>query len=148
MYREDGQESVGHLLAQVSKLLRDRIHSRMEEIGLGRGQGFILFRLGQQDGLAQTELAQQAMVRPATLTAALQRMEGAGLVERRPDPADQRVSRVYLTEKGETARRRAEAAWEEMENELRAVLSAEDRARLAALLRTVRESLRYKGGSR
>ncbi|HAZ30806.1 TPA: hypothetical protein DCY65_04470 [Candidatus Acetothermia bacterium] len=107
-------EALGHLLAQACKRLRDRMHARMEEIHLHRGQGFILFRLGEQDGIAQTELAHQVMVRPATLTPALQRRERAGLIERRPDPADQRVSRVYLTDKGRAVRLRAKAIWNEL----------------------------------
>lgn len=130
---------------QVSKLLRDRVHTRMEGIGLSRGQGFILFRLGHEDGLPQTELARQTMVRPATLTEALQRMESAGLVARKTDPADQRVSRVYLTPRGREARARAEAVWNEVESELRAILSADDRAQLVTLLGKLRDALAEEG---
>ncbi len=134
-------ERLGHLLMQVAKLLRDRVHTRMEGIGLSRGQGFVLFRLGHENGLAQTELARQTLVRPATLTEVLQRMEGAGLIERRTDPTDQRVSRVYLTATGETARGQAEAIWREVESELGAILRADERARLIPLLRKLRDSL-------
>lgn len=137
-------ERLGHLLMQVSKLLRDRVHTRMEEIGLSRGQGFILFRLGHEDGLPQTELARQTMVRPATLTEALQRMETAGLVERKTDPADQRVSRVYLTPKGTEARVRAEAIWREIEAELCATLSPEERAQLFPLLHNLRNAMQQR----
>lgn len=141
MNKDLADDRVGHLLMQVSKLLRDRVHLRMEGIGLSRGQGFILFRLGHENGLAQTELARQTMVRPATLTAALQRMEGAGLIERRTDPADQRVSRVYLTAKGEAARVQAEAIWGEIEDDLRTMLRPEDWAQLVSLLRRLRDAL-------
>ncbi len=138
---EGDDERLGHLLMQVSKLLRDRVHTHMEAIGLSRGQGFILFRLGHQDGLPQTELARQTMVRPATLTEALQRMESAGLVERRPDSADGRVSRVYLTPNGETARRAAESIWDEVESELEALLSPTERTGLRTLLGKLRAGL-------
>lgn len=126
---------------QVSKLLRDRVHTRMEGIGLSRGQGFILFRLGHEDGLPQTELARQTMVRPATLTEILQRMESGGLVERRPDPADGRVSRVFLTPHGEAARRQAEEIWRELEADLNAILAADERATLRMLLGKLRSAL-------
>lgn len=138
-------ERLGHLLIQVSKLLRDRVHTRMEGIGLSRGQGFILFRLGHEGGLPQTELARQTMVRPATLTEALQRMESAGLVERRPDPADGRVSRVFLTPRGREARAQAEAVWHEVESELCAILSVGDRAQLVTLLGKLRDALAEEG---
>lgn len=134
-------EALGHLLAQTCKRLRDRMHARMEEIGLHRGQGFILFRLGEQDGIAQTELAHQAMVRPATLTPALQRMERADLIERRPDPSDQRVSRVYLTDRGRAVRLRAKGIWQDLERELRAAFDAEEQARLRDALLRIRDLL-------
>lgn len=118
----------------------------MEEIGLHRGQGFILFRLGDQDGIVQTELAHQAMVRPATLTPALQRMERAGLIERRPDPRDQRVSRVYLTDKGKAVRLQAKAIWNELEQELRAAFDAEEQIRLRDALLRIRDLLGAVGG--
>jgi DNA-binding MarR family transcriptional regulator len=127
---------------QAGKLLRDRVHARMEGIGLGRGQGFILARLGEEDGLAQTDLARKAWVRPATLTAALQRLEDAGLIERRPDPSDARISRVYLTPQGEAVRQQVEAIWGETEAELEAILGPADRTRLASLLRRLRDALR------
>ncbi len=145
-HTKQGEDRLGHLLMQVSKLLRDRVRGRMEAIGLSRGQGFILFRLGHEDGLPQTELARQTLVRPATLTEVLQRMESAGLIERRTDPTDQRVSRVYLTAKGETARGQAEAIWREIETELGAILSADERARLIPLLRKLRDGLGWEGG--
>ncbi len=137
-------ERLGHLLMQVAKLLRDRVHTRMEGIGLSRGQGAILFRLGCEDGLAQTELARQTLVRPATLTEVLQRMEGAGLIERRTDPTDQRVSRVYLTPNGEEARGQAEAIWREIETDLSTILSAAERARLVPLLQKLRDGLGWE----
>ncbi len=132
---------MGHLLMQVAKLLRDRVHARMEGIGLSRGQGFVLMRLGQEEGLPQTELARQAMVRPATLTEALQRMESGGLIVRRTDPADQRVSRVYLTEKGRAACGQVEAVLQELEDDLGRILTADDRAKLAHLLEKLRAGL-------
>jgi DNA-binding MarR family transcriptional regulator len=35
---------------------------------------------------------------PITLSRQIDRMEAAGLIERRPDPADRRIKRLYLTE--------------------------------------------------
>lgn len=138
---EHPDERLGHLLARVGKLLRDRIHVRMEGLGIGRGQGLILFCLGEENGLAQADLARRAWVRPATLSAALHRLEEEGLVERRSDPADARVSRVYLTAKGEATRRQAEAAWQEVEVELHGMLTQEERDRLLSLLEKLRDAL-------
>ena len=52
------------------------------------------------DGNRRKPAQRAVCVKPATLTVMLQRMEQAGLVERRNDTQDQRVQRVYITELG------------------------------------------------
>ncbi len=47
-----------------------------------------------------TALARVAMVSPAGMTNRLNRLEAAGLIERRPDPDDRRGSLVTLTDEG------------------------------------------------
>lgn len=115
MTEETGAESLGHLLWQIIKLHRAHAHAVLDQLGLYRGQYFVLAALWEQEGLTQSELAERTMVRPATMTASLQRMEAAGLVERRPDPRDQRVTRVYLTEAGRALKESVNAAWRALE---------------------------------
>ena len=50
--------------------------------------------------MSQTGLAEQLGVEQATLSIMLGRMEKAGLVRRRTDPEDARVTRVCATAKG------------------------------------------------
>ncbi|MCX7750564.1 MAG: MarR family transcriptional regulator [Candidatus Bipolaricaulota bacterium] len=101
----------------------------------------VLFHLGREDGLPQGELARQTLVRPATLTEVLQRMEAAGLIERRADPVDGRVSRVYLTEKGRRARRQAEEIWADLEGQLARTLTSAEQGELRRLLEKLRQAL-------
>nr|MBO2467428.1 MarR family transcriptional regulator [Xanthomonadaceae bacterium] len=54
----------------------------------------------------QTELAAALSIEPMSLVAHLDRLEAAGLVERRPDPADRRSKRVHLTTKARPVLRR------------------------------------------
>ncbi len=46
-------------------------------------------------------LAERIEVKPITLARLIDRVEAAGWVERVPDPADRRVSRLYLTPKAQ-----------------------------------------------
>ncbi|MBC7264066.1 MAG: MarR family transcriptional regulator [Chloroflexi bacterium] len=108
-------EGLGHLLWRIIKLHRIHAHTVLDQLGLYRGQHFVLAALWEQEGLTQSELAERTMVRPATMTASLQRMEAAGLIERRPDPHDQRVMRVYLTEAGRALKESVNAAWRALE---------------------------------
>ncbi len=141
MLRKPG-EGLVHQLVRTCKSLRDLIHARMEEIGLPRGQGMILRRVGEMEGLTQTEVARQALLRSATLTRALQRMEHAGLIERRPDPEDQRVFRVYLTAQGRDRLQAVQAVWQELDRELGGLFTAQERNTLTQLLARLEQHLK------
>ena len=70
------------------------------EIDLHPAQAGCLHALAHHDGLGQSDLADMLHVSRPTVTTLLQRLETAGLIERRADEADSRVTRVYLTPAG------------------------------------------------
>ena len=70
---------------------------------------------------------------------AADKLESLGLVERRPDPVDRRVSLLHLTADGKTAYRRTRSFVREAEAHLLDCLSAEDRRKLHRLLVCVLE---------
>ncbi|MBO6678694.1 MarR family transcriptional regulator [Parvibaculum sp.] len=72
-------------------------HLRASGTGITVPQSRVFAELRQRDGLTQTELADLVMMEKAPLGRLLDRMEELSLVERRPDPSDRRVRRVYLT---------------------------------------------------
>lgn len=129
------------LLAQVSRMHHHRAHELFGRLGLYRGQPPVLFALWERDGQTLGELARVARVTPATMTRMVQRMEKAGFVLRRPDAADQRVSRVHVTPAGLAVRVKLEAVWAQMAADCSVGLSAADRAALHSLLVRVRDNL-------
>jgi DNA-binding MarR family transcriptional regulator len=135
------QESIGSLLSQVCRLEHARAHELLEELGLYRGQHRILRGLWWQDGLTHTELSKHAHVRPSTISTTIQRMEKVGLVERKHDAEDQRVSRVYLTEAGRALQGAVEQAWHRLEEEIFADLTMEEQVLLRRLFFQMRENL-------
>ena len=64
------------------------------------GQALCLRRLACEDGLAQKELAETMFLSAPTVSRMLKTMEEGGLIERRPDAADQRLTRAYITDAG------------------------------------------------
>lgn len=78
-------------------------HLSLKDQDVHPGQPPVLFELSRHDGLSQRELAAKMRVKAATVTVMLNRMVKNGHVERRPDPNDQRIQRVYLTDKGRAA---------------------------------------------
>jgi len=81
-----------------------------------------------------TELAIYEGVTQPAMTQLVSRLEDAGLAERRRDPDDGRVVRVFLTDGGAAALARRRAAQAERLAALLAEVSEEDRAALAAAL--------------
>ncbi len=133
--------TIGYLLARVCKAHYSRARVLLEEIGLYRGQQFVLCALWSEEGITHSELADRLGVHPATISNALQRMERAGFVERRPDLEDQRVSRVYLTDAGREIQGAVERIWAELEVETMKGFSEEEREALERLLERVYENL-------
>ncbi len=60
----------------------------------------VLRVLVASDGLKSTEVADRAWTTPGTMTAVVNTLVRDGFVERRPDPADRRISRLYITDEG------------------------------------------------
>jgi DNA-binding MarR family transcriptional regulator len=134
-------QSMELLLGQVCKLHHARAHALLEELGLYRGQPRLLRALYEREGITHGDLAERLRVTPATITKMIQRMEKAGFVERRADPADQRVSRVYLTQAGHAIRAAVDDALGTLEEESMTGLSEEERLELYRLLVRVRDNL-------
>ena len=75
-------------LVESSRLLRNYIDHRAKGRGTTRAQWIVLFRLRQQEGLSQVDLADVLELQPISLVRLLDRLVEHGLLERRPDPRD------------------------------------------------------------
>lgn len=127
-------ESTGYFLVQACKAHRQKAADLLAQLELFVGQEMFLLHLWQEDGLTQSELAESMCIQPATLTRMLDRMAKSGLVERRKDAEDQRLSRVYLTERGHALRKPVEETWWELERISMAGFTQEERILLRRLL--------------
>ena len=87
-------------LVESSRLLRNYIDHRAKERGSTRAQWIVLFRLREQEGLSQVDLADVLELQPISLVRLLDRLVEHGLVERRHDPRDRRANRLFLTASG------------------------------------------------
>jgi MarR family transcriptional regulator, transcriptional regulator for hemolysin len=87
-------------LIETSRLLRNYIDHRAKSRGTTRAQWIVLFRLRQQEGLSQVDLAEVLELQPISLVRLLDRLVEHGLLERRHDPSDRRANRLFLTVAG------------------------------------------------
>jgi DNA-binding MarR family transcriptional regulator len=131
------QPSLGFLLIDAARILRRRIERASRDMPMTTAQLQIVWRLKLRDGMTQAELASLLDIDPMTLSRHLDRMEAAGLVERRACPKDRRARRVVVTDKAralvEPMRAGALAIYEEAQ----AGLSPEARAGLIDGLRAI-----------
>lgn len=102
------------LLGHVFRFQMSAAQKRLEEEGLSRSQPGIVHILSHHDGLTQVELANKMNVTPATVSAMLKRMERDEVIIRKRSQEDQRVTHVYLTEKGKGQSETIDKVFKEM----------------------------------
>lgn len=95
------EESIQKVFLQMARLYFLISQSSLEKMELYPGQPQMLLALDKKNGRSQRELSDCLMVKPATVTVMIKRLEKTGFVERMNDEKDQRISRVFLTKKGE-----------------------------------------------
>jgi MarR family transcriptional regulator for hemolysin len=84
------------LINDVARLMGVLADQRARTSNTTRAQWITLARLARQPGLSQNELAALAEVEPITIARTIDRLETQGLVERRRDPQDRRINRLFL----------------------------------------------------
>lgn len=136
------QHTISCLMAQLCKAHRNAVNMMLSEEGLHVGQEMVLLQLWQQDGVTQKELGQKLCVEAPTVTRMLQRMQRCGLIERRADPDDRRVSRVYLTERSSALEPPVKEGWTGLEEHLLAGITAEEQLLLHGLLSKMLDNLK------
>jgi DNA-binding MarR family transcriptional regulator len=94
----------------------------------------VLVPLFEEDGLRMGELARRAHLSKQTMTELVRRLEGEGLVERRPDPADGRASLIFLTDRSRDFEPAATVILDELDRLVRGQIGEERTAELRASL--------------
>ncbi|MCJ7738062.1 MAG: MarR family transcriptional regulator [Anaerolineae bacterium] len=125
-----------------------RAHALLEAIGLHRGQPPVLHALWEQEGLSQSELAARIHVTAPTLSRMIQRMAKAGLLTTEDDPADHRVSRVYLTDAGRAIKDRVQSTWAQLGSEMLAGFTPEETELAGRFLERMAANIEHVGGLR
>jgi DNA-binding MarR family transcriptional regulator len=136
-----GKGPVGYALAQVTKVHRAELQRRMGQLGLHLGQELLIVDIHHNPGTTQAELVHRIGSEQPIIAKALTRMERAGFVQRAADPGDRRVTRLRLTEHGETVVEAVKAAWVQTEAQATAGLTEDESRQLIRLLATVRDNL-------
>jgi MarR family transcriptional regulator, transcriptional regulator for hemolysin len=146
MAPSDLDRSFGFVLHDIARLLRKRYEQRARSLGVTRAQWQVLAHLQRHEGINQAGLAELLELEPITLARLVDRMEQAGLVERRDDPADRRAHRLYLTPRAAPTLEQSRVVGEQVRAEAFAGIDEAARERLLELLLRVRGNLSERRG--
>ena len=133
--------TIGMELAMTSKRLHDCLRKAGEQVGVSQSYRGILVHLEHEDGLTQLDLSRRTNVSPPTISVTLQKMERAGLLERRSDPNDQRSIRVYLTEAGHETNRRIHGELYKVDMQLEMGFSEEEKRMIRRIFERMNKNL-------
>ncbi|MBW8907812.1 MAG: MarR family transcriptional regulator [Mesorhizobium sp.] len=135
---------IGRLNEVSTIIMRDRLAPVFARFGLQTGEFDVLATLrrsGAPFALTPTDLYEATMVTSGAMTARLDRLEKAGLIQRAPHPSDRRGIVVQLTAKGLALVDEALAAHVANEHAILAGLTAAERETLADLLAKLIDSM-------
>ncbi|MBN9887106.1 MarR family winged helix-turn-helix transcriptional regulator [Salipiger abyssi] len=93
-------ESFGHVIRNLNRLLQRELAQKIGRHGVGIGQWYVLRVLWIQDGLTQSEIAQRAGIAAPSVAITLRSLAAEQLIVREGHPTDQRKNVVFLTKKG------------------------------------------------
>ena len=134
---DDGTAALGDLLMRAARTLRRRFVTVLEPWDLSPHQARALRVVCSRDGVRLSELAEALRIAPRSATEVVDGLAERGLVERAADPADRRAVVLRLTEAGRRVQQEVSEARAADSNELFGRLSAEDRAELERILRSL-----------
>ena len=98
MFLSFAGESVGRRINILFRLSMRHIRNEMKDRGVGTGDYAFMAMLFVKDGVSQDELSRQMQVDKSYTARAVAKLEKMGLVQRRPDPDEHRMKRVFLTQ--------------------------------------------------
>ena len=138
--------SVGFLISQLGFFSSKRFTEALEPLGIGP-RDFLLMRfVDASDGPTQQALAERLAVPPSRMVALVDALEEMGFVERRPDPDDRRVRRLFLTRAGRSVLEKAGKIAIDYETQLCAGINREEREQLIDLLQRLQVTQTDLGG--
>ena len=122
--------------------MQTAIAERLRRIGLSIPQCDVLTTLTEEEGMSQQELAKRLYVTKGNISGLLDRLEAAGLVERRVAEADRRQYSIYLTGAGWNVARKAIDVQQDWIASTLGRMSEPDLAALEKLLVALRDIVR------
>lgn len=90
-------------IGMIARALDSISNIEFKEIDLTKGQYLYLVRICENPGIIQEQLIELIKVDRSTAARAIQKMEQSGFIQKKDDPRNKKIKRLFPTEKGKTA---------------------------------------------
>jgi DNA-binding MarR family transcriptional regulator len=117
---------LGRRLYLAQRAQHDLLDARLSQRGASLWNWVLLRSAAEHDGASQRELAAGMMIEPPTLVGHLDKLAAEGLVERRRDDHDRRITRIFVTDAGRARLAELHRVVMEIDAEFRAVLDPKE----------------------
>jgi DNA-binding MarR family transcriptional regulator len=133
-------EFAGQLFFRLWRATHTRTAELLGSVGLTPALFALLNVIGAREGAIQQELGATLGIDRSTMVSLIDQLESAGLATRRPSATDRRAREIAITPKGRRLLQRARGLIAQVEDEVLAGLTTEERSDLLALLRRTLDS--------
>jgi DNA-binding MarR family transcriptional regulator len=135
-------EEIRLLLSRIWAKMRKDYSDALRDHHIHVGQDHALCQLWKEDGVTQSQLCEQMGCEPPTLSNMLKKLEEYGLVTRKQDASDARISRVFLTDEGHALEQPVLEIWNKHQEKLLNGIQLEERLLLRRLLLQMDDNLK------
>lgn len=135
------QTNIAFLATDIGRLFRKRFDTSARVVGVTGPQWRVLAALNYRPGITQAVLAGLLDVEAITVGRMIDRLQKAGLVERRPAPADRRAWLLFITPAAEELLGQLQHVAEGVMAEILANFAPAEFEQLVALLNRLRDNL-------
>jgi MarR family transcriptional regulator for hemolysin len=142
MLQYDFSESIGFWLTGTHQAYMRAFQERLAPHGITYRQAQVLGWLALEGPLSQTDLAARMLIEPPSLVGVIDRMQQAGLLERRPCDQDRRKKLIHTLPAAERAWAPIVECGHSMRSQAAQGLSEREVATLKRLLKKVKENVR------
>src|SRR4030095_10882307 len=129
-------------LREVQRMVRAWADREAARYGITRAQWAVLAKVERNEGMKQSELAEQMEMQPITLTRLIDKLCDNGWIERRGDENDRRVNRLYLRKAARPLLGKLSGLRSELTATALEGLNPADAHRLLAQLDLIKENVR------
>jgi len=141
----DTADEVVRLVALVNRHIQATVTALRRESALPTTAWHLLFEIYNRPGMTLAELARAGELSKARTSVLVEGLRGEGYVEKRADPDDRRVVRIFTTDRMDRVWLWYEERYRAAVREIMAGIDAEERRALVAALHKMREAAQARG---